>query len=189
MATDLFGSAHVNGKKYDLFSGAPVDTFRWVVGVFSGDGAAQVIKRANENNLKTFYPIRRNNQGEYAPVWRSYLFIEHREGVTINLCRTTSHFIKVISERDEDGLVHPVLVRKGAIGESLRLMTQGKYDDVTFQRRAYGKGAIVRVIDGAFIDQKVRLEIDVTPEMRGNYKVLVDINGLKAKIELHKLAL
>jgi hypothetical protein len=127
--------------------------------------------------------------GEYTPLWRPYLFIEFREYVTINLCRTTARFIKIISERDEDGLLHPVLVRKNAIGESLRLMTQGKFDDIQFKRQFHGKGSIVRIIDGAMAEETARLEVDVTPEMRGNYKVLIDINGVKAKIELHKLAL
>jgi hypothetical protein len=68
-------------------------------------------------------------------------------------------------------------------------MTQGKFDDVTFQRRAYGKGAIVRVIEGNFIDKKVLLEMNVTPDMTGRTRVKVDIDGIKGTIELHKLAL
>lgn len=182
MVRDLF-AAPINGHKYVK----SVDEFRWVVGIFSGNGAVEVIKRAN--GLKTFYPIRRNIKGEYVPLWRPYLFIQFEEGVTINLCRTTNRSITVISERDDAGLVRPVLIRKDAINESLRLMTQGKFDDVIFQRRTYGKGAIVRVIEGNFIDQKVRLEADILPEMKGNYKVPVDINGIKAKIAIFKLAL
>jgi hypothetical protein len=165
------------------------DPFRWVVSVFSENGATEIIRRANAKDLKTFYPIRRNLAGEYTPLWRSYLFIEFREGVTINLCRTTTHFIKVVSERNKDGLITPVLVRKGAIAESLRLVAQGKFDDVTFQRRSYGKGAIVRVIEGNFIDKKVRLEMNVTPDMAGRTRVKVDIDGIKGTIELFKLAL
>lgn len=38
-------------------------------------------------------------------------------------------------------------------------------------------------------EQRAKLEMDVTPEMIGSHKVLIDINGIKAKIELHKLAL
>jgi hypothetical protein len=167
----------------------PVEDFRWVVGVFSGNGATQVIQRAYKRDLKTFYPIRRNHKNEYVPLWRAYLFIQFVEGVSIELCRTTSRFINVVSERDEDGLVTPVLVRKDAINESLHLMTMGKFDDVTFQRRFHGRGSIVRVLEGSFIDQKVRLEVDIRPEMKGNYKVPVDINGIKATIEIFKLAL
>jgi transcription antitermination factor NusG len=139
--------------------------------------------------LRHSTPYRRNHKNEYVPLWRSYLFIQFVEGVSIELCRTTSHFIRIISERDDDGLMQPILIRKDAINESLKLMTMGKCDDVVFQRRAYGKGAIVRVIEGNFIDTKVRLEMDVTPDMSGRTKVKVDINGLKATIELFKLAL
>jgi transcription antitermination factor NusG len=182
---DLF-APKVNGHAFLK----PLDgPFRWVVGVFSGNGATEIIRRAYAKDLKTFYPIRRNLAGEYTPLWRAYLFVEWRETVTIDLCRTTTHFIKIVSERDENGLQHPVLVRKDAIAESLRLMTQGKFDDVTFQRRAYGKGAIVRVIEGNFIDRKVRLEMNVTPDMTGRTRVKVDIDGIKGTIELHKLAL
>jgi transcription antitermination factor NusG len=178
----------------DLFNGAAhpsaaseIDSFRCIGSVFSGDGAVEVIKRSN--GLKTFYPIRRKLNGEYVALWRSYLFVEFKKGVTINLCRTTANFIKVISERGEDGLLRPVLVRKNAIDESLRLMTQGKFDDVTFQGRFFGKGSIVRVIDGTFIDKKVRLEEDVFPDWRGNRKVKLDIDGFKGTIEVYKLAL
>jgi hypothetical protein len=78
------------------------DPFRWVVGVFSGNGATEIIRRANAKDLKTFYPIRRNLAGEYTPLWRAYLFVEWRETVTIDLCRATTHFIKIVSERDEN---------------------------------------------------------------------------------------
>jgi transcription antitermination factor NusG len=165
------------------------DSFRWVCAVFSENGAIEVIKRANAKELKTYFPIRRNHKNEYVPLWRSYLFIEFRESVTIDVCRTTTHFIEVVSERDKDGLSHPVLVRKDGIAESLRLMTQGKFDDVTFKRRFHGTGSIVRIIDGAMAEQKAKLEVDVTPDMAGRTKVRVDINGVKAVIELFKLAL
>ena len=45
------------------------------------------------------------------------------------------------------------------------------------------------VTNGSFMDRKVGLEIDVAPEMRGNMKVPVSIDGIKAVIEIHKLAL
>jgi hypothetical protein len=180
----------------DLFNGAShpsviseIESFRWIVSVFSGNGAVEIIRRANSRDLVTFYPIRRNLRGEYAPLWRNYLFIQFVEGVTIELCRTTSNFINIISERDEDGILQPIKVRKDAINESLRLMTQGKFDTVAFRRRFYGKGSIAIVIDGVFIDKKVRLEEPVTPEMNGRTKVRVDMDGIKAKIEIYKLTL
>jgi hypothetical protein len=165
------------------------DPFRYICGVFSGNGATEAIKRANEIPLFTFYPIRFNRHGEPTPLYRSYLFVEFREGISINLCRTTSHFIKVISERDDAGISRPILVRKEAIKESMAMVMQGRFNERIIDRRFYGKGSIVRVLDGHFIDQKVRLDIDVTPEMNGNHKVRLDINGLKATIELFKLAL
>jgi hypothetical protein len=142
------------------------DPFRWVVGVFSGNGAVEIIRRANKRDLRTFYPVRTTVNGESAPLWRSYLFIEFREAVTINLCRTTANFIKMVSERDEDGVAHPVLVRKNSIDESLRLMTQGKFDNVTFKRNFHGRGTIVRIIGGAMAEQRARLEVDVTTDDR-----------------------
>jgi hypothetical protein len=182
---DLF-APKFNGHSYL----SPLDDpFRWVCAMFASDGAVQIIRRANAKDLKTFYPIRRKIQGEYAPMWRSYLFIEFREGVTINLCRTTTHLIKVVSERDKDGLVHPVLVRKDGIKESLRLVMMGKFDESQFKRQFHGKGSIVRVLEGVLIDRKVRLEIGVPPDMNARTRVPVDINGIKAKIELFRLAL
>jgi hypothetical protein len=188
MSKDLFGRAHINGRQYDLF-GKQKDEFHWICAQFSGDGATQVIKRANEKNLKTFYPVRKTFDGDYVPMWRSYLFIEHCEGITINLCRTTSHFIKIISERDEDGVQHPVLVPRGANQENLRMVMMGKFDDTQFKRQFYGKGSIVSVLEGVFIDKKVRLEIDIPPDMNARTRVPVDINGIKAKIEIFRLSL
>jgi transcription antitermination factor NusG len=181
MSKDLF-AAPINGHAF-------LKRDYWIVGVFSGNGAVQVIKRANERDIKTFYPIRRTFEGEYTPLWKSYLFIEFVESVTIDLCRTTGNFLRIISERDEDGLVRPVLVRKNGINESLELMTQGKFDDIQFKRQFRGRGSIIRVIEGTFIDMKVRLDEDVFPDMHGNHKVKVDLNGLKATVELFKLAL
>ena len=164
MGRDLF-APKINGHSYLK------DDFRWVVAIFMTDGAVEVIKRANENDLKTFYPIRKNIRGEYKPLWANYLFIQFIETVTIDLCRTTSKFIKVISARDDEGIIRPILVRKDAIAESLRLMTQGKFDAVTFKRRFHGRGAIVRIIDGPFLDKIARLEIDVLPEMKATKRL------------------
>ena len=47
MSKDLFAP---NGYAY-----LDQDEFRWIVGVFSGNGALEVIKRAN--GLKIFYPL------------------------------------------------------------------------------------------------------------------------------------
>jgi hypothetical protein len=163
--------------------------FRYICGVFSGDGATLIMQRANEIPLATFFPIRFNGNGEPVPLWRNYLLIEFREGVTIDLCRTTSNFLKVVSERHDDGLMHPVLVKQEAVAQSMAMVLEGKYNDRVIDRRFYGCGSIVRVLEGNFIDKKVRLEIDIRPEMNGNYSVPVDINGIKAKIELFKLAL
>ena len=82
-----------------------------------------------------------------------------------------------------------MLVRRDAISESLRLMTQGKFDERVPARRFYGRGSMVHIIDGVLHDKLVRLEIDVLPNMSANTKVPISIDGLRAKIELHKLAL
>jgi transcription antitermination factor NusG len=184
MAKDLFAT-RINGHHYL----PPIDEFRWVVGVFRADGATQIIKKAHESELETFYPIRKNYKGEYSPIWRNYLFMEWREYLTIEICRSTTKFMTFINTHDEDGIVKPVLVRRNAIDETLRMITMGKYDDKTFIRQFYGRGSIVRVLEGSFADKRVRLEMDITPEMKGNYKVAVDMGGIKAKIEIYKLAL
>jgi hypothetical protein len=182
---DLF-APKVNGHSYLK----PLDDpFRYICGVFSGDSAVQIIQRANQIPLATYFPIRFNGKGEPIPLWRNYLMIEFREGITINLCRTTSHFIRVVSERDKDGLVTPVMVRKDSVTESLRLVTMGKFNDKSFKRQFHGKGSIVRVLEGNFIDRRVTLEIDVPPDMNGRTRIPVDMNGIKCKIELFKLAL
>ena len=181
---------------HDLFNGAAhpsaiseIEEFKWIVAVFSADGASITIRRANEHDLKTFYPIRFSGKGEPTPMWANYLFIEFVEGITIDLCRITSKFMRIVSARDKEGIVRPILVPKNAIAESLRMVTMGKFDEKQFKRQFHGRGSIVRVIEGNFIDRKVRLEMDVTPDMNGRTRVPVDINGIKAKIEIFKLAL
>jgi hypothetical protein len=188
---DLFGSrAPINGKHYDLFNGREIDTFRWIVTLFSQGGATRAIIKANAINLATFFPIRFNKQGEPVPLWSNYLFMEFREFVTIDLCRNTPNFIKLISSRDPDSdIMQPIMVRRGAIAESLRLITQGKFNEQVFVRPFHGRGSIVLVTDGPFLDKQVRLEIDVPSNMNARIKVPVDINGIKATIELFKLAL
>lgn len=183
-------SAPINGKHYDLFSGREVDDFRWIVGVFSGSGATQAIIKANAAHLATFYPIRFNRIGEPVPLYRNYLFLEFREFVTIALCRSTASFIKVLSARNPDSEIsYPVIVRREAIHESLRLMMSGKFNERVFCRQFHGRGSLIKVTEGIFIGKNVILQIDITPEMRGSLRIPVLIDGIKAIIELHKLAL
>ncbi len=184
---DLF-----NGHSYSSAPASKIvieDSFRWIVGIFSRGGAIRVIQKANEINLRTFYPLRKNNKGEYVPLWVNYLFIEFQEAVTIDLCRSSAKFIRIISAHDEEGIMRPVLVRKGAVAESMSMLLAGRFNERTTQRRFYGKGSLVRVIEGIMADRKVRLEEDVFPDWRGNHRVKIDVNGLKATVELFNLAL
>lgn len=173
----------------DLFASQTQDDFKWVVAVFANTGAVEVIRRANDVPLRTFYPIRFNVKGEPIPLMRPYLFIEFRNTVTAQICRSTRKFIKVITMRDDEGIEYPVMVRKNAIDEHLSLMLAGRFNSKTHTRRYYGKGSIVRVLDGIFMDKRVRLDTDITPDMPGNRKVTIDINGMKGSIEIWKLAL
>jgi hypothetical protein len=91
--------------------------------------------------------------------------------------------------RNEEGVLEPTLVPKHAIDESLELVRMGKFNERSFTRKFYGKGSVVRVTEGTFLDKKVRLEMDIPSDMPGNRKVLIDINGLKGSIELWKLSL
>ena len=185
MGRDLF-AAPINGHHFLK----PVeDPFRYICGVFSGDGATQIMQRASTIPLQTYFPIRFNGKGEPIPLWRNYLLIEFREGVTINLCRTTSYFLKVISEKDEDGLVTPVLVKRDAVKQSMAMVLEGKYNERIINRRFYGKGSIVAVLHGVMATRKVRLEQNVTPEMPGSQRVKIDMDGIKGTIEMYKLAL
>jgi hypothetical protein len=185
------GNAYPSAPQSDLFGGiyVPSDTFRWVVGVFSGDGATQAIIKTNKASLATYFPIRFNAKGEPTPLWRPYLFAEFRDGITMDLFRSTTKFIKVISERDEDGIYQPVLVRRGAVQESMAMVMAGRFNERAIVRQFYGKGSIVRVIEGTFIDKKVRLDEDIFPDWRGNHRVKVDIDGIKGSIEVYKLTL
>jgi hypothetical protein len=83
----------------------------------------------------------------------------------------------------------PIMVRHNAIDGSLRMIKAGAFNDVAPQRRYYGAGSIVVILDGIMHERKVRLEEEVTPDMRGTHKVKIDINGVKGKIEIGKLAL
>jgi hypothetical protein len=173
----------------DLFTPQAQTDFKWVVAVFANTGATEAIRKANEVPLKTFYPIRFDQKGQPVPLWRHYLFIEFRNTLTAQVCRSTKKFIKVITMRDEEGIEYPVLVRKNAIDEHMGLLLSGRFNSRSTIRRYYGKGSIVRVLEGTFFDKKVRLETNIPPNMPGNKKVKIDIGGFKASIEIWKLAL
>jgi hypothetical protein len=165
------------------------DPFRWVVAIFSADGAVQAIIKANKVGLKTYFPIRMNGKGEPIPLWRNYLFIQFVEYVTIDLVRDTPNFIRVISAHDDEGMLRPVLVRRSAIDEHRAMILAGKFNERSINRQFHGRGSLVRVIEGTFIDKKVRLEEDVYPDWKGNHRVKVDIDGIKGTVELYKLSL
>jgi hypothetical protein len=176
---------------FDLFTNPPqTDDFHWLVALFAGAGATEVIKRANDIPLKTFYPFKFNGKNEPIPMWKNYLFIQFVDDITIQICRSTNKFLKFIDAFDPETEVRkPVLVRKNAINESLELFHQGKFNDRVYLRRFYGYGSIVRVIEGPLIDKKVRLNMNIEPNMPGTKKILIDINGCRGSIELWKLAL
>jgi hypothetical protein len=173
----------------DLFTQSQDYDFSWVVAVFAGTGAVEAIRRANEVPLRTFYPIRFNGRGAPIPMWRNYLFIEHREILTSQICHSINKFIKVLTMRDDEGKLYPIMVRKNAIDEHLSLLLSGQFNDKTHTRRFYGQGSLVRVVEGNFIDKRVRLEMDIDPTMNGKQKVSVSIGNWFGKIELWKLAL
>jgi hypothetical protein len=173
----------------DLFAPQTQNDFKWVVAVFANTGAIEAIRKANEVPLRTFYPIRFNQRGQPVPLWRPYLFVEYRRTLTAQICRSTKKFIKVITMRDEEGIEYPVMVRKNAIDEHMGLLLSGRFNSRTTVRRFYGRGSIVRVLEGNFIDKKARLDADILPSMPGNKKVQIDIGGFKASIEIWKLAL
>jgi hypothetical protein len=187
---DLFnGASHPNGKKYDIFN-EENDLFRWMVAIFSGSGASDIIQRANVCGLKSYYPLRFNAKGEYVPLWKNYLFLEFREGVSLELCRTTSKFLRVVSARDIDSdISKPVLVRRDAIAENMKLIEDGSFNPVAHQRQFYGTGSLVKVTEGVFADRWVTLDEDVSHDMLGNQRVKIEIGGREATIELFKLAL
>jgi hypothetical protein len=178
--------------KLDLFSGCATQIgadFRWSVAVFKAQGAVEAIKRANQVPLRTYYPFRIDRNGNFRPLWRNYLFLEFHKTLTMQVCRSTRNFIKMLTMRDEEGETYPILVPKRAIDENMRLLRLGKFDDKTFLRSFYGRGSLVRVTEGTFQDKRVRLEMDILPQMPGNTRVSININGFKASIELWKLSL
>ena len=48
----------------DLFGEMQSSDFHWVVAIFQGTGASEIIPRANEASLKTYYPFRFDVRGE-----------------------------------------------------------------------------------------------------------------------------
>jgi hypothetical protein len=176
----------------DLFSGGCATLnadFRWSVAMFRGSGATEAIKKANQVPLKTYYPLKMNRFGDFTPLWRNYLVIEYVQNTTIDVCRSAQNFIKMLTMRDDEGNNYPILVRKEAISENMRLLRLGKFDEKPLIRPFYGRGSIVRVVEGTFHDKKVRLEMDVAPHLDGNSKVMININGLRGSIDLWKLQL
>jgi hypothetical protein len=170
----------------DLFGDgcATIDDFKWSVAMFKANGAVQVIKRASDYHLKTYYPFKRNKFGDFSPLWRNYLFIQFQKYRTLSICRSTSNFIKMLSIDNQ-----PILVRKDAIDESMHLLQLGKFDDVTFKRPFYGKGSLVQILTGDFSDRRAELLTDISGDVPGNVRVPISIGGWKASIEVHKLAL
>jgi hypothetical protein len=166
-----------------------ISDFNWIVATFQGCGASDTIKRANEIPLKTYYPLRMNIYGNLVPLWRNYLFLEFRECVTISICRSTFKFINIISTHDSEGTLKPVFVPKNAIYENLNLVQSGIFDNKIYSRPFYGKGSLVKVIDGVFSKMTVRLEEDVDQDMPGNRAILVNLGGWNGKIEIFRLAL
>ena len=73
--------------------------------------------------------------------------------------------------------------------QSIAMVLEGKFNERIIDRRFYGKGSIVAVLHGVMATRKVRLEQNVTPEMPGSQRVKIDMDGVKATIEIHKLAL
>jgi hypothetical protein len=112
---DLFnGVSHPIVEKYDLFNNGDTDSFRWIVDQFTGKGATRAIIKAHQCGLLIYYPIKINKKGEPVPLWANYLFIQYREFVTIDLCRNTPSFSKIISARDpESDLMQLIMVRRG----------------------------------------------------------------------------
>jgi hypothetical protein len=180
----------------DLFNGAAhqsavseSDSFHWIVAVFSENGATRTIIRANKCHLLTYYPVKMNQQGEPTPLFRNYLFVEWRGGVTLDICRATSLFLQVLSAKDENGIVRPILVRRNAVDENRAMVMAGRFNERIIDRRFYGRGSIVAVLHGVMSTRKVRLDEDILPEWRGNHRVKIDIDGVKGTIEVHQLAL
>jgi hypothetical protein len=177
----------------DLFGGngcaTIADDFKWSVAVFRSHGASEAIKRANEQQLRTYYPIRRNKIGNLIPLWSNYLFIEFRNQLTLSICRSTSNFIKILSIPDKDGINQPILVPKNVIDENLRLFSLGKFDDIEYKRRFYGKNSLVRIIHGEFAGTRVQLLVDIPYNMPSSKKVPINLGNWKASIEIFKLGL
>jgi hypothetical protein len=179
-------------EMYDLFNGSQRpntdENFRWSVAVFRSCGASDTIRRANGQGLRTYYPIRRNKSGDLVPLWRNYLFIEY-SSFTIDLCRATSNFIKILSATDDEGNNHPILVRKNAIKENMRLLELGIFDEIEYKRQFYGQGSLVKITSGQFEGKWVELLADIPSDMPGSKKIPIDILGWRGSIEIFKLAL
>jgi hypothetical protein len=174
----------------DLFSNYQhITEFSWILAIFRDRGATEAIKRACDIPLKFYYPLKFNIKGEPVPMWRPYLFLEYRDSITLDICRNTKKFIDVYSMKDDEGNKHPVMVRNSSINEHRDLLITGKFNEHIRKRRFYGKGSLVSVIDGGFIGKRVRLESDISSDMVNGQRVPININGMRASIEIWKLNL
>jgi hypothetical protein len=165
------------------------ENYKWIVCLFRENGAVDAIRRANEIPLRTFYPIRFNGHNQPIPLWRNYLFIEFQNILTIQTCRSTNKLLKILSTRDDEGRSFPVLLKKEYVDESRDLMLTGRFNERRFLRPFYGKGSIVRVIEGTFMGKRVRLDMNIEPSMPGTRKISIELGGYKGSIEIWKLAL
>jgi hypothetical protein len=81
------------------------------------------------------------------------------------------------------------MVRRNAVQQNMEMVLAGKFDDVAPRRQCYGRGSLIRVIEGPLTERKIRLETDVLPGMPGHYAVAISIGNWRGTIELFKLAL
>jgi hypothetical protein len=173
----------------DLFSTsepAQNTEINWILSVFYGNGAIEAIRKAIEYQLQIYYPHKINKNNQIIPIWRSYLFLEFIPKISVEVCRFSSKFVKVITDKDGS----PILIRQSMLNESLELLKSGWYNDISPQRKYYNGGATVRINSQDFWNGKfVRLLCDIQPSWSDDKMVPIEINGWKCLIELRKLAL
>ena len=166
------------------------DEFRWALAVFRQKGALEAMRRAKANQLMTYYPVKFNTANKVVPLWSNYLFIEFKRSLTMQICRCTSNFIRIVSaENIETGENEPILIRRNAIDESMQLFMNGFYNESVRVRPFYGYGSLVKINDGDFAGKRVRLLCDIPSDMSGNKRIVVDLEGWKVNIEIFKLNL
>ena len=169
--TDYFGQY----KKYDKFW--------WTVAIFTGNGASEVIKHAINEHLEIFYPFRLNNNGNFSPLWKNYLFIEWIQYLTPKICRRSTKFIKFITFDGQQALVD-----RHAIDECLRLLKMGEYNFSIAARPSYPAGSIFQInSDDNFNGKSVKLLVDLNGDVKENKKVPVECGRWKMWVEVKKL--